>query len=63
MQKAAIVDFQDGLHVKSKSAKISAGKPDRRSMLVSKSPCEGSHFTRNAEVGYLGFVRWPSFEI
>ena len=36
MLKAALWDFQDGRHAKSKSAKISAGKPHRMSMLVSK---------------------------
>ena len=35
-QKAAILDFQDGRHVKSISANISACKPLRRSILVSK---------------------------
>ena len=35
-QKAAILDFKDGRHVKSISANISAGKPHRRSILVSK---------------------------
>ena len=63
MPKAGILDFQDGRHVKSKCAKISAGKPHRRSMLVSKLPWAGSHFIRNAEGGHFGFLRWPSFEI
>ena len=35
-QKEAILDFKDGRHVKSISANISAGKPHRRSILVSK---------------------------
>ena len=37
-QKAAILDFQDGRHVKSTSANISACRPLRRPILVSKFP-------------------------
>ena len=35
-QKVAILDFQDGRHVISISANMSASKPLRRSILVSK---------------------------
>ena len=44
-QKAAILDFKDGRHVKSISANISACKPHRRLILVSKCTFAGS---RNA---------------